>query len=303
MVDTQTAKPKPKVKVEISPDSGFCFGVVYAIGLAEEWLEKDGELYCLGDLVHNDMEIQRLKNKGLKIISREDLKKIKNAKVLIRAHGEPTETYSIALKNNIQLIDASCPIVLKIQNRIREAVNEAPPQSQIVIFGKRDHPEVIGLSSQVPQHMACIIIQSEKELSKIDFSKPIYLFSQTTKDLHKYYAIAEKVKQIALQHGNKHVRIYDTICRQVANRESKLREFARNYDVIIFVAGKKSSNGRVLFELCKSVNPNTYFVSTPQEVKKEWIQNATKIGICGATSTPWWLMEYVKKQVLNMLSE
>ncbi len=285
------------VRIEVDPDSGFCFGVVYAIAQAEFFLDQGIKVYCLGDIVHNDKEVERLKNKGLEIIDHNTFKHLKNAIVLIRAHGEPPETYQIAKENDITLIDASCPIVLKLQNRIREVVRQAPPGSQIVIYGKPGHPEVIGLMGQIPddsQVEKILITGEEDALKKIDFSRPIYLFSQTTKSIRSYYALGELIREEAAKRNNTNVYFNDTICRQVSNRDVKIKDFARRFDVVLFVAGKKSSNGRVLFETAKSVNPNTFFISSVNEIDLKWLENAESVGICGATSTPSWLMQQVK---------
>ncbi len=285
------------MRIEIDPDSGFCFGVVYAIAQAEFFLNHGIKVYCLGDIVHNDEEVERLKAKGLEIIDHNKFRQLRNAIVLIRAHGEPPETYQIAKENDITLIDASCPIVLKLQNRIREVVRQAPPGSQIVIYGKPGHPEVIGLMGQIPEdsHVEKILITGiDEALKMIDFKRPIYLFSQTTKSIKTYYEIGEIIKREAAKYGNLNVYFNDTICRQVSNRDVKIKEFARRFDVVLFVAGKKSSNGKVLFETAKSVNPNTYFISSVNDIDMEWLENAESIGICGATSTPSWLMQQVK---------
>ncbi len=285
------------MRIEIDPDSGFCFGVVYAIAQAEFFLDQGIKVYCLGDIVHNDEEVKRLKDKGLEIIDHDKFRQLRDAIVLIRAHGEPPETYQIAKENDITLIDASCPIVLKLQNRIREVVRQAPAGSQIVIYGKPGHPEVIGLMGQIPddsQVDKILITGIDEALKMIDFKRPIYLFSQTTKSIKTYYEIGEIIKKEAAKHGNLNVYFNDTICRQVSNRDVKIKEFARRFDVVLFVAGKKSSNGKVLFETAKSVNPNTYFISSVEDINVKWLENAESIGICGATSTPSWLMQQVK---------
>lgn len=278
------------MKVEIDDNSGFCFGVVYAIEMAEDYLDETGTLFCLGDIVHNDKEVQRLEAKGLKIIDHEDLKELKDTTVLIRAHGEPPETYRLALENNIQLIDASCPVVLKLQNRVRNAYEE---DAQIVIYGKPGHAEVNGLIGQT--HQEAIIVTCEEDLEKIDFQRPISLFSQTTKSTAGFYKIKSLIEQ-----RTDHFKANDTICRQVSNRDPQLRIFSTRYDVIIFVSGKKSSNGKVLFEVCKSVNPKSYFISDEEELEKSWFLNCNSVGICGATSTPMWLMERVKIAIENL---
>lgn len=277
-------------KVTVDPNSGFCFGVVYAIEMAEDFLEANGQLYCLGDIVHNDMEVDRLQSKGLKTITHEYLATLKDTTVLIRAHGEPPSTYETALRNNITLVDASCPVVLKLQNRVRGAYE---PDTQILIFGKPGHAEVNGLLGQTEGN--AIVVQSIEDLDQVDFSKPTVLFSQTTKSTEKFYALKAEIERRTQQH----FKANDTICRQVSNREPQLKVFAETHDVVIFVAGRKSSNGKVLFEVCKSANPRTYFVSEVGEVNPDWYRLDDHVGICGATSTPQWLMEEVANFVLN----
>lgn len=272
------------LQVTIDQDSGFCFGVVYAIDMAEDILAEDGYLYCLGDIVHNDEEVARLKEKGLKIISHEELAQIKNEKVLIRAHGEAPETYKIALENNITLIDASCPVVLKLQNRIK---NTHDSKEKVLIFGKHGHAEVIGLQGQTNNE--AIVFQDIAELEDVDLPDKFTLYSQTTKSTAKFYQIKEE-----LINRGYDIKANDTICRQVSNRDEDLRKFVKNFDHIVFVSGKKSSNGKVLFEVCRQYNPNTYFVSNESELSKEMFNPGDSVGICGATSTPMWLMMQVK---------
>lgn len=272
------------LQVTIDQDSGFCFGVVYAIDMAEDILAEDGYLYCLGDIVHNDEEVARLKEKGLKIISHEELAQIKNEKVLIRAHGEAPETYKIALENNITLIDASCPVVLKLQNRIK---NTHDSKEKVLIFGKHGHAEVIGLQGQTNNE--AIVFQDIAELEDVDLPDKFTLYSQTTKSTAKFYQIKEE-----LINRGYDIKANDTICRQVSNRDEDLRKFVKNFDHIVFVSGKKSSNGKVLFEVCRQYNPNTYFVSNESELSKEMFNPGDSVGICGATSTPMWLMTQVK---------
>lgn len=278
------------MKVEIDNNSGFCFGVVYAIEMAEDYLDEVGSLFCLGDIVHNDKEVQRLEAKGLKIIDHSDLKELRDTTVLIRAHGEPPETYRLALENNIELIDASCPVVLKLQNRVRNAYEE---DSQIVIYGKPGHAEVNGLIGQT--HQEAIIVTKEEDLEKIDFSRPISLFSQTTKSTEGFY----KIKSL-IEARSSEFKANDTICRQVSNRDPQLRIFSTQYDVVIFVSGKKSSNGKVLYEVCKSINPRSYFISDLKEIEPYWFENCVSVGICGATSTPMWLMEEVADAIRKL---
>ncbi len=284
------------MKITIDAESGFCFGVVFAIQMAEAELDVSGNLYCLGDIVHNNMEVERLTRKGLKIINHEQLKELHDCKVLIRAHGEPPETYKIAISNNIELIDASCPVVLKLQNRVRNSYEDIRKNNgQVVIYGETGHAEVNGLVGQTGGE--AIILTGEQDIDKIDFSRPVYLFSQTTKSTvgfeHIRNVIEERVKSVKGVIESQDFIANDTICRQVSNREPQLEKFSREHDVIVFVSGKKSSNGKALFGVCKSVNANTYFVSETSEIQSEWIENAGTVGICGATSTPMWLMEDV----------
>jgi len=289
------------MQVTIDQNSGFCFGVVYAIQMAEDELDSSHELYCLGDIVHNDVEVRRLGAKGLKIINHEDLKKLHDCKVLIRAHGEPPQTYITALENNIELLDASCPVVLKLQNRVKLGYDKLlEKNAQVVIYGIPGHAEVNGLMGQTNQNG--IIITSEEDLHKLDFSRPTVLFSQTTKSTEKFYHLAELIRQRAAAMNNSEVSVNDTICRQVSNREPQLQKFAALHDVIVFVSGKKSSNGKVLYQVCKAVNPRSYFVSDENELEDSWFENASSVGICGATSTPLWLMEQVQKAIEEKFS-
>ena len=278
------------VNIEIDDNSGFCFGVVFAISMAEDILEDEGKLYCLGDIVHNDEEVSRLKAKGLQIIDHEQLKNIKNEKVLIRAHGEPPETYKLALENNIELVDASCPVVLKLQNRVREAYND---HEQILIYGKHGHAEVKGLVGQT--NGDAIVIETFDELEKYELPKKLQLFSQTTKRTKNLYKLKSTLEEKGIE-----VDFNDTLCRQVSNRDLQLPTFVKKFDKVIFVAGLKSSNGKVLFDVCKENNPNTYFVSNKNELKKEWFNENENIGICGATSTPQWQMEEIKETILAL---
>ncbi len=278
------------LSVTIDQQSGFCFGVVYAIQMAEDFLENHETLYCLGDIVHNDLEVNRLKAKGLQIINHDDLMNLKNTSVLIRAHGEPPSTYQIALENNIELIDASCPVVLKLQNRVRNAYDS---DTQIIIFGKPGHAEVNGLLGQTQNHAIVITSIEDLDSANIDYSKPIQFFSQTTKSTAKFYQIKQEIEK-RIQNAFK---ANDTICRQVSNREPQLDKFAKNFDVIIFIAGKKSSNGKVLYEVCKQANPKSYFISSIEEIDINWFEGANTVGVCGATSTPMWQMEEAKKWI------
>lgn len=272
------------LQVTIDKSSGFCFGVVYAIEMAEDILANEGSLYCLGDIVHNDEEVERLTNMGLKIIDHEVLKTLKNEKVLIRAHGEAPSTYMLALENNLTLIDASCPVVLKLQNRIK---NSHDDEEQILIFGKHGHAEVIGLQGQTDGK--AIVFQDLAELDHVELPSKFTLYSQTTKSVDKFYHIKDQL----LSRGYE-VKANDTICRQVSNRYQELENFVSNYNKIVFVSGKKSSNGKVLYDVCKKYNENSYFISNVEELDKNWFAAHDKVGICGATSTPMWLMEKVK---------
>jgi 4-hydroxy-3-methylbut-2-enyl diphosphate reductase len=289
------------MNINIDANSGFCFGVVYAIQMAEDELEESGKLYCLGDIVHNNMEVDRLKAKGLEIINHEQLKELKDAKVLIRAHGEPPSTYLIAAENNIELVDASCPVVLKLQNRVRGGFDEVEEiGGQLVIFGKEGHAEVNGLVGQTKGK--AIVVMTEADLEKIDFTKPIQLFSQTTKSTKGFMNLKKQIEERIIAAGGDAKLSFeanDTLCRQVSNREPQLKIFAQNHDVVVFVSGQKSSNGKALFDTCKSENEQSYFISEPSELKKEWFTHAQNVGICGATSTPMWLMESVQENIKN----
>ncbi|MEZ2339084.1 4-hydroxy-3-methylbut-2-enyl diphosphate reductase [Mucilaginibacter sp. RCC_168] len=273
-----------QLKVTIDQDSGFCFGVVYAIDMAEEILAEDGYLYCLGDIVHNDEEVERLKALGLRIIEHSELANLRNEKVLIRAHGEAPDTYRIALENNITLIDASCPVVLKLQNRIKTSYDA---NEKILIFGKHGHAEVIGLEGQTNNE--AIVFQDIAELDNVELPENITLYTQTTKSMEKFYGIKDEL--IARGYN---LKANDTICRQVSNRDKDLPKFASKFDKIVFVSGRKSSNGKVLFEVCRKHNPNTYFISSASELDKTTFSPNETIGIAGATSTPMWLMQDVK---------
>src|SRR5690606_4845601 len=275
------------LQATIDKDSGFCFGVVYAIDMAEEILAEDGYLYCLGDIVHNDEEVARLKAKGLRIIGHDQLPELKNEKVLIRAHGEAPETYRIALENNITLIDASCPVVLKLQNRVKTSFDK---KEKVLIYGKHGHAEVIGLQGQTGGD--AIVFQDIAELDGVELPDSFTLYSQTTKSVDNFYAIKDE-----LINRGYDVKANDTICRQVSNRYEDLGTFARQYDKVVFVSGRKSSNGRVLYEVCLKHNPNSYFVSDPSELNPENFKSGDTVGICAATSTPMWLMEQVKATV------
>jgi len=286
------------LNIEIDKKSGFCFGVVKAISKAEEELAKGKPLYCLGDIVHNGQEVERLTRLGLITIDHDQYEQLHNAKVLLRAHGEPPRTYQIAKENNLTLIDASCPVVLKLQSRIKKAYLSAPTDdTQIVIYGKKGHAEVNGLVGQTDEK--AIVIENEADLSKLDFSKNIYLFSQTTKPLDGFNHLVTTLSKKIVDGAD--FEYSDTICRQVANRIPNITTFAKKNDIIIFVSGVKSSNGKVLYEHCRKINPNTYFVTEADEVSGLNLDLTQKIGICGATSTPRWLMEDVADK-LNELA-
>lgn len=282
------------MKIVIDKKSGFCFGVINAIQMAEQALNAEGKLYCLGDIVHNNMEVDRLRQSGLETISHEQYYELSDCKVLIRAHGEPPQVYEHAKKNNIQLIDATCPVVLKLQKRIQSSYDAAKEQGgKIVIYGKKGHAEVNGLIGQIEGD--ALIIESPKDLENIDFNQPIRLFSQTTKSIDGFQKIAAEIIQKASDPLQ--VKINDTICRQVANRVPQVREFAGQYEVIIFVSGRKSSNGKLLYEVCKQRNNNSYLVSEPDEINASWFKGVQSVGICGATSTPHWLMELIASKI------
>jgi 4-hydroxy-3-methylbut-2-en-1-yl diphosphate reductase len=277
------------LQVTIDSNSGFCFGVVYAIQMAEDILDEQGYLYCLGDIVHNDVEVERLQKRGLRIIDHDQLRALQNESVLIRAHGEPPSTYHIALQNNLTLIDASCPVVLKLQNRIKTSYDK---DERIFIYGKHGHAEVMGLLGQTSNKG--VVFENVEELMQHDLPSKITLYSQTTKSTNSFYNIKNTLEQKGYE-----VDANDTICRQVSNRDKDLRKFAAQFDKIIFVSGTKSSNGKVLYQVCKDTNPATYFVSKVEEIQPEWFADGDKVGICGATSTPMWLMEEVRDLLLH----
>ena len=277
--------------IEIDQGSGFCFGVTRAIGKAEEELAGEERLYCLGDIVHNGKECDRLQQMGLVTINHEQMKNIHNAKVLLRAHGEPPSTYALAREHGINLIDATCPVVLHLQERIKKEYDaDTEHKKQIVIFGKNGHAEVLGLVGQTEE--TAIIIESADEVEKLDFCRDICLYSQTTMPLDEFRKIVDYVQQHISPEAT--FTYYDTICRQVANRMPNIRGFAHRHDVVLFVCGKKSSNGRVLFNECRETNPRSYMIDTASEIEVRWLQGCESIGICGATSTPKWLMEECK---------
>ena len=280
--------------IEIDNGSGFCFGVTTAITKAEEELAHGGTLYCLGDIVHNGMECDRLREMGLITINHDDLRELHDVKVLLRAHGEPPETYELARRNNIEIIDATCPVVLQLQKRIKQ--QHETGKAQIVIFGKKGHAEVLGLVGQTQS--TAIVIESFDEVKKLDFTKDICLYSQTTKSLDAFHRIIDYIQMHISPEAT--FKSFDTICRSVANRMPNISQFATRHDLILFVCGRKSSNGKVLFNECLRVNPNTHLIEGPQEIRGEWLEDIQTVGICGATSTPKWLMEQCRDTIQKM---
>ena len=293
------------LQIEIDNGSGFCFGVTTAIQKAEEELAKGNKLYCLGDIVHNGMECERLREMGLITINHDELAQLHDVKVLLRAHGEPPETYELARQNNIEIIDATCPVVLQLQKRIKKQYDESNHTSQfstlsspqIVIFGKKGHAEVLGLVGQT--HSNAIVIEHFDEVSQLDFSRDIYLYSQTTKSLDEFHRIIEYIQQHISPDAT--FRSFDTICRSVANRMPNISQFATKHDLILFVCGRKSSNGKVLYNECLRVNPNTHLIEGPDEINPQWLVGIQTVGICGATSTPKWLMEQCRDAISGLL--
>ena len=284
------------LKIEIDEQSGFCFGVTTAIQKAEEELAKGAPLYCLGDIVHNGKECERLKRMGLITIDHATFAELHNAKVLLRAHGEPPETYETAKRNNLQLIDATCPVVLKLQQRIKKKWQEsANEERQIIIHGQSGHAEVLGLVGQT--HGEAIVIENTSQLNRISTDKNTYIYSQTTKSLEGYRQIAEAIKERI--NSDREVEYFDTVCRRVSNRMSGISKFASEHQLIFFVSGRKSSNGKILFDECKRTNSNSYHIEGPQEINFSLIEGVESIGICGATSTPKWLMEDCRQAILN----
>ncbi|MBR5726245.1 MAG: 4-hydroxy-3-methylbut-2-enyl diphosphate reductase [Muribaculaceae bacterium] len=288
--------------IEIDNGSGFCFGVTTAIRKAEEELNETKHLYCLGDIVHNTAEVDRLASRGLETITHEQLEELHDVKVLLRAHGEPPETYETARRNRITIIDATCPVVLKLQQRINATFNgvdaDAEPP-QIVIYGKRGHAEVLGLVGQTQGRAT--VIENIDEIDKIDYSRDIYLYSQTTKSVQEFQRIVEEIKR-RVKPGVT-FRSFDTICRSVANRIPQIREFASQHELILFVSGTKSSNGRILFAECLDANPDSHLVSSEEDIDPAWLKGKERIGICGATSTPRWLMQRVSDAVKDLVNE
>lgn len=292
------------MKISIDRNSGYCFGVEYAIHMAETELHSSGKLYCLGDIVHNRMEVERLSALGLEVIDHNKLKDLKDCRVLIRAHGEPPETYRIAQENNIDLIDASCPVVLKLQNRVKHEFDRVQQKGgQMIIYGQKGHAEVIGLNGQI--HNQATVVSSLEELDALKLEGPVTLFSQTTKSTAGFQKVRERIESRLLEvHSREELAdlfdANDSICRQVSNREPQLKEFAADYEVLLFVSGKKSSNGKALFSVCEAINPRSYFIENGSEIMPEWFDNASSVGICGATSTPLWLMEEVAERVKEL---
>ena len=307
------------MQIEIDNGSGFCFGVTTAIKKAEEELAQGHTLYCLGDIVHNGMECERLRQMGLVTIGHNEMARLHDVKVLLRAHGEPPETYKLALRNNIEIIDATCPVVLQLQKRIKKQYESGitntqhptpntqhptpntqhpTPNTQIVIFGKKGHAEVLGLVGQTQG--SAIVIENFDEVSKLDFTRPLYLYSQTTKSLDEYHRIIDYISSHMAP--GVEFKSFDTICRSVANRMPSISQFAARHDLILFVSGRKSSNGRVLFGECQRVNPNTHLIEGLEEIQPEWLQGVNTVGICGATSTPKWLMEQCRDAITHHLT-
>ena len=303
------------LQIEIDNGSGFCFGVTTAIQKAEEELAKGNQLYCLGDIVHNGMECERLRQMGLITINHDELRQLHHAKVLLRAHGEPPETYELARQNNIEIIDATCPVVLQLQKRIKKQYEASisdslipsishslipsishSPTSQIVIFGKKGHAEVLGLVGQTAGN--AIVIEHFDDVKQLDFSRDIYLYSQTTKSLDEFHRIIEYIQQHISPDAT--FRSFDTICRSVANRMPNISQFATKHDLVLFVCGRKSSNGKVLFNECLRINPNTHLIEGPEEIDPAWLDGIHTVGICGATSTPKWLMEQCRDALQRM---
>lgn len=280
------------MQIEIDSGSGFCFGVTTAIRKAEEELAEGKTLYCLGDIVHNGMECERLRKMGLITINHDEMSRLHGVKVLLRAHGEPPETYALAQRNKIEIIDATCPVVLQLQRRIKQKF-DSNPDAQIVIFGKPGHAEVLGLVGQT--HGRAIVVANLDDVKTLDFNRDIYLYSQTTKSLDEFHRIIDYISAHISPDAT--FKSFDTICRQVANRMPNVSAFARRHDLILFVCGRKSSNGRVLFNECKSVNPNSRLIEGPDEIDPSWLEGIETVGICGATSTPKWLMEQCRDKI------
>ena len=282
------------IRIEIDSDSGFCFGVTTAINKAEEKLREEKTLYCLGDIVHNGMECERLREMGLVTINHDDLSELHDVKVMLRAHGEPPRTYEVAKNHNIEIVDTTCPVVLQLQRRIKKQFDNNP-NAQIVIFGKNGHAEVLGLVGQT--NNKAIVVENINDVQKLDFNHDIYLYSQTTKSLDEFHHIIDYIQNHISSEAT--FKSFDTICRQVANRISRIAAFAQRHDLILFVSGGKSSNGKVLFSECKRVNTNSHQIEKAAEIDLEWLRNIESVGICGATSTPKWLMEDCRNFIQN----
>ena len=291
--------------VDIDPDSGFCYGVVRAIRMAEKELQTGNLLFSLGDIVHNEPEVARLNRLGMRTINHSDLQQLRNVKTLIRAHGEPPETYRIAAENNISVMDATCPVVLNLQKKVHRAYLDSQENNgQIVIYGKPRHAEVNGLVGQTKN--TAIVINSVDEIGEIDATRPVYLFAQTTMTIEGLQRIRAAIAQKRNEHNigdSVPFQVNDTVCRHVSNRGPQLFEFARRHDVVVFVSGKKSSNGKALYEVCLKANPRTHLVTTPEDIDMKWFAGASAVGVCGATSTPRWLMEEVMKKILDHTEE
>ena len=285
------------LQIEIDNGSGFCFGVTTAIKKAEEELAEGKTLYCLGDIVHNGMEVERLHANGLVTINHDEMSRLHNVKVLLRAHGEPPATYAMAERNNIEIIDATCPVVLQLQKRIKRQY-DANPEAQIVIFGKNGHAEVLGLVGQTQGK--AVVVENVDDVKKLDFSRDIYLYSQTTKSLDGFHRVIDYIQAHIAPTAS--FRSFDTICRQVANRMPNIGSFASRHDIILFVCGRKSSNGKVLFNECRRVNASSHLIEKPEEIDMAWLDGVHTVGICGATSTPKWLMEQCRDYILERVA-
>ena len=292
------------MKVEVDIGSGFCFGVENAVEIAEKSLDSGETVFCLGSIVHNDVEVERLRAKGLVTIDHDQYSKLTDCKVLIRAHGEPPSTYEIAEKNKITIIDATCPIVKRLQARIRKSWEDIPPEGgQIVLFGKEGHAEVIGLLGQTANQ--AILINSEEDIDRIDFGKPVFLFSQTTMGVASYRHLAEIIRErieaaTGISNADNLMHVHNTICGQVSNREPRLRKFATSHDIVIFVSGKDSSNGSMLYNVCKSENDDTFMITSSSQLEEEWFRGKKNAGVCGATSTPKWLIDKVAEAIIKI---
>jgi len=289
--------------VEIDEQSGFCFGVQNAVEIAEKALREGEKIFSLGPIVHNDKEVERLSSLGLVSINHDEFRNLRNCKVLIRAHGEPPETYAIAEKNGITIIEATCPIVKKLQSKIKETWHKTKNNNgQVVIFGKQGHAEVVGLLGQINNEG--ILVSGPEDFGKIDVTRPVYLFSQTTMSVKDYRSLAdilhEKMKESGISDPENRLVVYKSICGQVSNREPHLKLFAKKHDIIIFVSGRESSNGKMLYSVCKSINPDTHFVSSPEEIERSWFNGKRSVGICGATSTPKWLIDNIRDIISNI---